>query len=214
MPSWPTSRSPSSTITGLTIVTDDGRRSWADGILTSSDAPPIRMAVDSTLTYLGATELEINGIALAERHHWVDAREGRLRRLLVAQFEHFLPTNDERYQYRLPDPVTLGGLTLGRWTFGYRLADAGAPETADTLALLATHHLVLEEEQLMARYATILGIEARHELLVFFHEPVRRLGHALSALVDEEGALRPEHAAVATELHARARRAFRLLPEG
>lgn len=193
---------------------DDGRRTWADGVLTSTDAPAIRMAVDPALTYLGATELEIAGIALAERHHWVDARDGRLRRLLVAQFEHFLPTAHERYQYRLPDPVTLGGLTFGRWTFGYRLPDARAPETADTLAFLATHDLVLEEEQVMARYATILGDESRHELLVFFHEPVRRLGHALDTLVDDEGALRAEHAAVGTELHARARRAFRLLPEG
>jgi hypothetical protein len=196
---------------GRTITMDDGRRSWADGVLTSTDAPPIRMAVDPELTYLGVTELEIAGIALAERHHWVEARDGRLRRLLVAQFEHFLPTSDERYQYRLPDPVTMAGITFGRWTFGYRLADAGAPETADTVAFLATHDLVLEEEQLMARYATILD-EARHELLVFFHEPLRRLGHALDALVDDEGALRAEHAAVGVELHARARRAVRFLP--
>ena len=193
---------------------DDGRRSWADGVLTSSDAPPIRMAVDPTLAYLGATELEIAGIALAERHHWVQARDGRVRRLLVAQFERFLPSADERYQYRLPDPVTLAGITFGRWTFGYRLADAGAPETTDTLAFLATHGLVLEEEQLMARYATILGEDARRELLLFFHEPVRRLGHALETLVDDEGQLRPEHASVGTELHARARRAFRLEPAG
>ena len=191
---------------------DDGRRSWADGVLTSTDAPRIRLVVDPTLTYLGATELEIGGIALAERHHWVDARDGRVRRLLVAQFEHFLPTPHEHYQYRLPDPVTLAGITFGRWTFGYRLADAGAPETADSLAFLATHGLHLEEEQLMARYATILGEAARHELLIFFHEPVRRLGHALRALVGEDGALRAEHAAVGTELHARARRAFRLEP--
>ena len=193
---------------------DDGRRTWAGGILTSTDAPPIRMAVDPTLPYLGATELEISGIALAERHHWVDARDGRLRRLLVAQFEHFLPTSDERYQYRLPDPVTLAGITFGRWTFGYRLADAGAPETADTVAFLAAHDLVLEEEQLMARYATILGEQSRHELLVFFHEPVRRLGHALTSLVDEDGALRAAHAGVGIELHARARRAFRIMPVG
>jgi hypothetical protein len=193
---------------------DDGRRTWADGALTSTESPPIRLAVDPTLTYLGVTELEIAGIALAERHHWVDARDGRLRRLLVAQFEHFLPTSDEHYQYRLPDPVTLAGITFGRWTFGYRLADAGAPETADTVAFLAAHDLVLEEEQLMARYATILGGAARDELLVFFHEPVRRLGHALETLVDDEGALRAEHAAVGVELHARARRAFRFLPLG
>ena len=193
---------------------DDGRRTWADGVLASTDAPPIHLAVEPTLTYLGVTELEIAGIALAERHHWVDARDGRLRRLLVAQFEHFLPSSTERYQYRLPDPVTLAGVTFGRWTFGYRLADASAPETADTIAFLATRDLALEEEQLMARYATIVDEEARHELLLFFHEPLRRLGHALSSLVDDEGALRPEHAAVGTELHARARRAFRLRSAG
>jgi hypothetical protein len=63
----------------------------------------------------------------------------------------------------------------------------------------------------MARYARIVGDDARRELLAFHHEPVSRLGHSLASLT-EDGALRPEYATVGTELHARARRAFRILP--
>jgi hypothetical protein len=190
----------------------DGRRTWSDGELISMHGPAIRLRVDPRLRYLGATDLEIRGIAVAERHHWVEARDGEVRRLLVAQFERFLATNDERYVYRLPDPVELGGLIWGRWTAGYRASESDAPEVTDTATLLARHDLRIADELVMARYATIVEPDRRDELLLFLHEPVERLGHRLEELVDEEGSLRPEHRGLGTELHARARRAVRVLP--
>jgi hypothetical protein len=191
----------------------DGHRTVTDGLLVSTDGPPLRVEIDARLEYLGASELVIKGVALAERHHWVDASDGGIHRLLVMQFEGWLPTNDERYDYPLPDPVELGGETFGRWTFGYRVSDSSSPETADTVRFLAERGLALADEQLMARYARIVGDDARRELLIFHHEPVSRLGHSLASLTDE-GALRQEHATIATELHARARRAFRVLTPG
>jgi hypothetical protein len=194
----------------ITIMAD-GRRTVVDGLLVSTDGPPLRAEIDPRLEYLGATELVIKGVALAERHHWVEARGGAVQRLLVMQFEGWLPSNEEHYDYPLPDPVEIGGETYGRWTFGYRVSESSSPETADTVRFLAERGLALADEQLMARYARIVGDDRRRELLVFHHEPVARLGHSLASLTDG-GALRPEYASVGTELHARARRAFRILP--
>jgi hypothetical protein len=194
------------------LTESDGRRIWSNGELTSTELPALRLRIEPRLRYLGATELEIKGIARADRHHWAGAVDGEVRQLLVVQFEGFLPGNEERYVYRLPDPVELGGRTWGRWTAGYRASLSDAPEVADTATLLAAHGLRIADELLMARYATIVEPEARHEVLLFLHEPAERLGFRLETLVDEEGALRPEHVAVGTELHARARRAVRVLP--
>jgi hypothetical protein len=186
-------------------------RSFVDGTLESPDLPPMRLGVDPALRYLGATMLEIKGLALAERHHWVAARDGVVRRLLVAQFEGFLPSNDETYRYRLPDQVTMGGATWGSWVFCYAVDDDDpAPETVDTVRHLAEHGLELEREQIMARYARIVGDDGRNELLLFYHEPLRSLGHTL-ATASTDGELRPELAALGTDLQARARRSFEVL---
>jgi hypothetical protein len=186
-------------------------RPVVDNQLVSPEHPALRMRVDPGLPYLGATELEIKGLAWAERHHFVEHRDGHVRRMLVVQFEGFLPTTDEVYRYPLPDPVTLGGDTWGTWVFGYAVAHSTAPETADTGRFLADRRLALDDEQIMARFARILGKDARHEILIFYHEPLGRLGYSLGSIFDGD-VIPPVYASVATELKARARRAFTLLP--
>lgn len=177
--------------------------------LVSAETPAMRLRVDESLPYLAATELVIKGIARAERHYFVDAREGGVRRMLVAQFEGFLPDNDERYIYPLPDPVEMGGETWGSWVFCYSLADGSAPETKDTVEVMQRHGLTLDDELVMARYARIVGDDARNEVLLFYTEPLGRLGHSLAS-VSVDGELRPEYAALGIDLKARARRAFRV----
>ena len=190
-------------------------REIVDGALVSAADPPMRLAVDPSLRYLGATSLEIKGLALAERHHWVAARDGRVRRMLVAQFEGFLASNDETYRYRLPDPVTLGGETWGSWIFCYSVAQEVAEEpgaeSSDTVRLLEPHGLELEDEQVMVRYARIVGDDARNEVLLFYNEPLQPLGHTL-ATACEQGGLRPGLESLGTDLRARARRAFNVSP--
>ena len=112
-----------------------------------------------------------------------------VRRMLVAQFEGFLDDNDERYIYPLPDPVEMGGESWGSWVFGYSLADGSAPETTDTVKVMERHGLALENDLVMARYARIVEPEARHEVLLFYTEPLGRLGHSLES-ASVEGELR------------------------
>jgi hypothetical protein len=192
-----------------------GRRYVEDATLVSTDGPPLRMRVDPSLRYLGSTELVIKDLALAERHYFVDARANRVRRMLVAQFEGFLSSNDERYVYRLPDPVSLGGETYGTWVFADRLSAApggdAIPESVDTRRMLDEHALTIDDELLIARFARIVGDDGRREVLVFYTEPLRALGHSFDTIADEEGDLRPPFAAVGQDLVARARRAFEIV---
>ncbi len=111
---------------------------------------PIELAVEDRLQDVGRTALEIKGLALAHRSHFVEARDGVVRRMLVVQLESFLPSNDEAYRYPLPDPVTLGGATWGSWVFCYsvaqEMAEDPAAETADTVRHLEARGLRLEDE--------------------------------------------------------------------
>ena len=186
-------------------------RRFEDGALFSDVSPPMRMRIDPSFEYLGASSLELKGLALAERHCLVDAEDGRVRRMLVVQFEGFLASNEEIYRYRLPDPVVLGGETYGTWVFCYSLAEAvaedPAAESADLLRVLSEHALMLDDEQIIARFARIVGEDARHEVLVFFHENVRDLGYSLPELC-EDGVVRPELAGVADALRQRALASF------
>jgi hypothetical protein len=186
-------------------------RRFEDGDLLSDVSPTMRVRVDSSLAYLGASGLELQGLALAERHYFVDAEHGRVLRMLVVQFEGFLASNEEIYRYPLPDPVVLGGETYGTWVFCYSLAEAAAEdpaaEVADTLRILSGRGLSLEDEQIMARFARIVGPDARHEVLVFYHENVGDLGYSLAELC-EDGSVRPEQAGVAAALKQRALASF------
>jgi hypothetical protein len=188
-------------------------REVVDGVLDSRADPPMRVWVDPKMRYLGATSLEIKGLALAERHYWVAARDGQVRRTLVVQFEGFLPSNDETYRYRLPDPVTMGGATWGSWIFCYSIARElvaePSAESADTIRVLEAHGLGLETEQVMVRYARIVGDDSRNEVLVFYNEPLQPLGHSL-ATACMDGGLRPGLESLGIDLRARARRAFRV----
>jgi hypothetical protein len=186
-------------------------RRFEDGELLSDVSPPMRIRVDPSFAYLGASSLELKGLALAERHYLVDADGRRVRRMLVVQFEGFLASNDEAYRYRLPDPVILGGETYGTWVFCYSVAEAvaedPAAESADMLRVLSDHALTLEDAQIMARFARIVGEDARHEVLLFYHENVRDLGYSLRELC-EDGAVRQELAGVADALRQRALASF------
>ena len=189
-------------------MSDALRRIEGDTLL-SAHTPAMRLRVDRSMPHLESTELVIKGLAHAERHYFVEARESEVRRMLVAQFEGFLDDNDERYIYPLPDPVEMGGESWGSWVFAYSLADGSAPETTDTVEVMERHGLALENDLVMARYARIVEPEARHEVLLFYTEPLGRLGHSLeSASVD--GELRPEYVSLGIDLKARARRAFRV----
>ena len=96
----------SSTHSGRTSSTSPRRSRPAHRMTANSPmASSSRSDADAgrpSLRYIGATSLEIKAIALGAPSLGDGARR-HVSRMLVVQFESFLPSNDERYQYRLPD---------------------------------------------------------------------------------------------------------------
>jgi hypothetical protein len=130
---------------------------WTGRALVS---PDLELVPEPWLAYRGAFELPIAGVAVATRHHFVDADA---RRLLVVQFER----TTTRYTFDLPDPIELGGALWGRWAFELHLAEETGPEMTATIAFLG---VALPDGHAVARFARTTDAERQHEIIVFFHD--------------------------------------------
>ena len=181
-------------------------------VFVSGALPPLRLTPGSGLVYLGAHPFRIGSIAEGERHVFADAADGRVRRLLVLQFEGILPTSTEEYRYRITNPVALGGIPYRHSVHLYRVSDSlrESPEgeLALTVEFLRRRGLTLPDEQAMARYARVIGEDRTHELLIFYYEDLAGWGKGgLAELAVDEG-FRPEAAPLATAFAERARKSF------
>jgi hypothetical protein len=141
-----------------------------DGALVSDELPPLRLRPARGFEYRGSCELGIAGIALAARHHFLDAGSSRL---LVVQLEHFT-VPDLTYSFELRDPVELGDELYTRLAFELQVAEEIAEnpgrEVETTVAHLEQEEVRLPDRHAVARFARICGPEQRHEIIVFVHE--------------------------------------------
>jgi hypothetical protein len=153
-----------------------------DGALVSDELPALRLRPAPGFEYRGSCELEIAGIALAARHHFLDEASSRL---LVVQLEHFT-ASDRTYSFELRDPIELGGELYGRLAFELRVAEeiAGNPgrEVEATVLHLEQAGVRLPDRHAVARFARSCGPEQRHEIIVFVHEYAE--GATLDGILD------------------------------
>jgi hypothetical protein len=140
------------------------------GALASDDLPPLRLRPAPGFEYRGSCELEIAGVALAARHHFLDEGSSRL---LVVQLEHFTAP-DRSYSFEMLDPVELGGDPYTRLALELRVAQEIAEnpgrEMETTMAHLESQGVRLPDRHAVARFARVCGPEQRHEIIVFVHE--------------------------------------------
>lgn len=83
------------------------------GTLVSKVDPAASLVIDKAFTYAGGQSIDIQKVAGAEQHFFVDAAaKGSIRRFYWIQFEHYYPDNTHSYDYsRIPQkPVPLGRL--------------------------------------------------------------------------------------------------------
>ena len=145
-----------------------------DGATLTSDIGlelPLRVSRD--FAYVGSVSFVLKQLAQVERHHFVDAQPSP-RRLIVVQFERYLPGVGSGYHYALEDPIRLGGESYGRTSNILRVAEERAEEPGAemdrTADFLASRGIALGDQHAVARYARIVGVDRRAEVLVFYHE--------------------------------------------
>lgn len=190
---------------------------WVRGPeLVSSDLPALRIRVDSSFRLAGVVRFTIRDVASGERFVFVDAADGTVRRLVVAQFEAMLPTSRERYNYSFDQAPCVAGY---RWrqnpfAFSQRAAIAENPrgEAALTAGLLREKGFRLADELVSVRYLTVPDSARRHELIVFYMEPLDTSRVRLDKLYTTSGDATLLWRSLARDLAERARAAFTIVP--
>lgn len=177
-----------------------GPRRYLDGrVLVSSDLPAIRISISEEFEYAGRVSFPIRDVAAGERIVFVDVDETRLlpgmrrflpesrhvERLIIAQFEGFLPGVDDHYRYDFSNALEIGGHRFRQNTYAYSNAEAAAEnptgEAALTVEMLRARGYVIEDEWMMSRLVAVPDEARRHELILSYVEMVAPTGHGVEA---------------------------------
>jgi hypothetical protein len=133
----------------------------------------LALRVSPEFEYVGSFVFDLAAGARVDRHVFADGSPSP-RRLIVVQFEAFLPGVDDHYRYALRDPARIGGEIYGRSSgvLSVREERAASPdaEIARTADYLASRALAFGDRHAVARFARIVGDDRRQEILVFYHE--------------------------------------------
>src|SRR4051812_33590232 len=73
--------------------------------------PAADLEFGKSFRYVGGYKFVLYDVANAEQHFFVDAdKDGRIKRMYWIQFEGYLPSNTNIYNYKGPKTVQIGGL--------------------------------------------------------------------------------------------------------
>jgi hypothetical protein len=159
-----------------------------DNVLVSTLLPPIEVRVSKDFRYVGSFPFEIGSIAAGERYVFADVDGGLVRRMVIAQFESFLPSSDEIYRYDFTRAREWNGYRVRENEFAYNeprySREHPGNEGALTAAFLRRQGLQVPAEWMVSRFV-MLGDETRkHELILFYLEDLRLAGASVDEMYD------------------------------
>jgi hypothetical protein len=161
--------------------------------------PEVRLAVDSAFRPLPRLAFPIEALTNAERHIFVEAdSRGRLRRMVVVQFEKVQGGSDFRFVFPSTPPRRFGAQVYRAGTFAYddEAAAAAEPlrEAGRTRRFLAEHGLSAPRFWKVARLARVSDPKGLSETILFYME---RADEGLAGRSSDSGdiALPPEESA-------------------
>lgn len=206
------------------VQAEPGPSRFADeGVFVSEERPALEMSIPRDFSYMGSTETLLKGSALAERHHFASVVGGRIDRLIILQFEHYIDGAQGRYNFVIPGVlagsnyrfsphrIDLGGFAFvhNTWAFDFAESVSRNPsaESADTLELIRGGELQLDAELIMSRFVTEVGPGGRAELILFYLEPLADNGLTLTGL-GESDVPRADYDAASRSLTQRSLMAF------
>lgn len=175
-------------------------------VLVSDALPALRIEVSKPLGYLGAHDFRIGDVAAGTRYVFAEVKERTVRKLVIAQFEGFLPQSTEIYRYRFDTATPIAGLRFRENAFAFSNKEAALEqpngEAAGTVHFLEQHGLSVPDEWLVWRSLTLGSETRKNELILFYMEPAADF-HARVAELGEEV---PEK--LAGGIAARAKKAY------
>jgi hypothetical protein len=177
--------------------------------IVSGDSPKAELSIAKEFRFAGTQTVNLYGNADAEQFLFTTPGPGNtVGRFYWLQFEHFLPTNDMKYNYDSTRTAQLGDLSFvydvkGFSDFAALLTSDPASDGAAMQRLLAKQNLSFPHKTVMVRMFHLPTADRRTELMVIYGEALPQdttvLARADGAKLDTES---PDSAKMFLE-HAR-----------
>jgi len=183
-------------------------------VLISDSLPAIKIQISKDFRFLGSFPFRIGNIAAGDRFIFAEEHDGTIRRMLIAQFESFLPESTEIYRYSFDDAISLSGFRFRQNTFAFSfkkdVKENPRSESAATLDFLRQKNLNLTDEWMSSRFLTLGDESRRSEMILFYMEPVASTGHHLTEFYKEDSPTELWKR-ISKELEQRSRASFEIL---
>lgn len=191
------------------------RKIQSNQIVSERD-PRIRIELPESARYVGGERWHLFGVADCELHLFVEADAAKkVQRYYWIQFEALLPIYPERfYDYKNGQDSVIAGLNFNlRARFGpvAEKPKAGS-DLEHALKLITDAGYTLPTDLMNVRFVHLPDAAKRKELMVIYAEDLAPTGYTSDRLI-ADGKIRPEWAAIETDLIARAKARVRFHPQ-
>lgn len=186
-------------------------------VIFSKALPAIEIHVAEGFTFVGAFDFKIRDAASGTRYIFADADENfQIRRLIIAQFEAFLPDSGQTYRYDLSSGELMAGYRFrgNPYAFSNLEAKTRNPEgeAACTARFLAAKGFRFNDLWRMYRWLTVPDQSKRHELILFYVEPEPDPAKTIGDFYTPAGLMKPYWDALARTMKDASRNAWTLKP--
>ena len=192
---------------------DETERNILDGVLISTKEPALGIEVVRPFAFLGRHPVVVGEVGAGERFVFVDADNEVVRRLLIVQFEGFLPGVDDFFRYDLSGKPVVAKYAFRSNGYAFDMAESvsrnPAGEAAATNTFLESKGYEVPRYWMMWRSLTIADEAKKKEVIIFYVEDAESIGLTLADLYRDDS---PTDAwlNIQRELEVRANGSFRL----
>jgi hypothetical protein len=134
----------------------------------STALPALTVTVSADLPFVGELAYSVRDVAAADEFIFAQSHNGKLERLFIAHFEHFLDSNADVFRYPRLEMAQLGGHEYLHQTWAIKQFDLFTD--ADMAAFLRSHRLTAEPSWLVDRYVRVVDEVSKHEMIFFYLE--------------------------------------------
>jgi hypothetical protein len=161
--------------------------------LTSVELPGVSLDFAKPLAYAGGQRFNLYGVAVAEQHFFVEAGpQNLIRRFYWVQFEHYLPSNENRYKYPPATVAKIGDLEFITDTrlFAHYFGNVSNPasDSAKAKAFFTAKGFLMPDAMIRARCFYLPDSSNRSELMIIYGEVLNQADVGGAAIPAEESA--------------------------
>lgn len=183
--------------------------------LASTSTPSIRVKFGKAFKYAGSQKFTLYDKAQVEQYYFVDAdKQNRINSMLIAQFEGYLPNNNDTYNYPAAPVVSLAGQEYFANATVMQNVSAALKQYSDSDAARAALFLInkgyrVGEDVLFQRFVRVVDTAKRNEFLLIYIEDMNGTGFT-GADISKGGSAESQRDRILQALENRALKSFEI----